>query len=124
MNSAKTAFLAGVMFLALSITGHMALAQNPWDSIYSGNDLLRACTDKENVATALCLGYINGVRDGAVFASLSLGTKQVFEISERVEPGTLRDVVVKYLKEHPESRRILAAAVVYRALKETFPPSK
>lgn len=125
MKSTKTAFLAGVMFLGSTVTPHSAHAQNPIASTYSGNDLLRDCSDRDTASLfSFCLGYINGIRDGAVFASVSSGTKQFFEISEKVELGQLRDVVVKYLKEHPEERHLHATVLVYKALREAFPPTK
>jgi hypothetical protein len=73
---------------------------------------------------SFCLGYTNGFRHGAVFASVGLGAKPSLEISEKVELAQLRDVVLKYLDEHPEDRHLHAAVLVQSALAKAFPPQK
>lgn len=56
-------------------------------------------------------GYILGVFD-ALSGSFSYG-KQTNE--------QLKDVVLNYLREHPEQRRLNAASLVGQAYKEAFP---
>jgi hypothetical protein len=107
------------------IFSHDLCAQNPVASTYSGNDLLRDCSDRNDVTSfSFCLGYINGLRDEMVFASVGLGAKPSFEISEKVELGQLKDIVVKYLNEHPEERHQHAAGLVQGALARAFPRQK
>jgi hypothetical protein len=57
-------------------------------------------------------GYILGVFD-ALSGSFSSAGKQTNE--------QLKDVVLKYLREHPEQRRLNAASLVGQAYKEAFP---
>jgi hypothetical protein len=125
MNTRKKIFFCGILFLGPFMFSHHACAQDPVASNYSGNDLLRDCSDRNNVPSfSFCLGYINGLRDGVVFASLGPGAKPPFEISDRVELGQLKDVVVKYLNEHPEERHLHAAVLVESALAKAFPRQK
>jgi hypothetical protein len=125
MNTRKNIFFYGILFLGSLMFSHHACAQNPVASTYSGNDLLRDCSDRNNVTSfSFCLGYINGLRDGVVFASVGLGAKPSFEISEKVELGQLKDVVVRYLNEHPEERHQHAAVLVHRALVKAFSRQK
>jgi Rap1a immunity proteins len=126
MNTRKKIFFYGILFLGgLLVFSRYAGAQNPVASTYSGNDLLRDCSDRnDGPSFSFCLGYINGLRDGVVFASVGLGAKPSFEISEKVELGQLKDVVVKYLNEHPEERHSRAAVLVQSALVRAFPRQK
>jgi hypothetical protein len=127
MNTGKKIFFYGILFVGPLMFSHYAAssAQNAVASTYSGNDLLRDCSDRNDVSPfSFCLGYINGIRDGVVFASVGLGAKPSFEISEKAELGQLKDVVTKYLNEHPEDRHLHAAVLVESALVKAFPPQK
>lgn len=125
MNASKKLLLCGILFFGSLMFSHQACAENRVVSAYSGNDLLRDCSDEKNVvSSSSCLGYINGVRDGVVLASVGLGAKPSFEISKNVELGQLKDVVVKYLNEHPEKRNLHAAVLVHSALAKAFPRQK
>ncbi len=42
-------------------------------------------------------------------------------IPENVTNGQVSDVVIKYLRDHPEERHILAAILVVKAMAEAFP---
>ncbi len=88
----------------------------------TGNDLLRFCNSHEPFETNMYTGYIEGVRDGLMFATVSLKSKPFFSVPGKVSSDQLRDVVVKYLRDNPETRHKPAGMLTIFALKEAFPP--
>ncbi|WP_340099020.1 Rap1a/Tai family immunity protein [Sinorhizobium fredii] len=86
----------------------------------NGNKLLRAC-DGDAYAKGFCLGYVTGISDALN------GFRQVNNLprcTERmVTTGQARDVVLKYLKDHPEQRHRPAAGLAMTAIVEGFCPS-
>jgi hypothetical protein len=99
-------------------------AQTPVIPTYSGNDLLHDCTDDNAITQkSFCLGFIMGIWDAAVVEEgVVHPSKSKFVIPEEANLGQLKDVVVKYLIEHPAQRHLNAGLLVVIALKETFPP--
>jgi hypothetical protein len=95
----------------------------------SGNDLLNVCGNKtllaeDTVSIAVmksfengaCLGYLRGVAD----------TAEIWKLTDlRGTTGQqLKDVIVKYLNEHPESRHYSPAYLTLKAVSAAFPPPK
>ena len=118
----KKAFFIGAVFLLMFV--REAYAQTPVIPTYSGNDLLRDCTDDKTVTQkSFCLGFIMGIWDAAVVEEgVFHPSKPKFVIPEAANLGQLKDVVVKYLNEHPANRHLNAGVLVVIALKEAFPP--
>ena len=88
---------------------------------YSGNDLLRNCTDEsEKVNQSFCLGFISGTWAGAILAGDT--NKPNFVVPLEADLRQLKDVVVKFLKDHAAQRYLSAGVLVLLALKEAFPP--
>jgi Ssp1 endopeptidase immunity protein Rap1a len=90
-------------------------------STTTGNDLLDSCESKAEFKQAFCLGYINGATDldgmdGSVFPERRRSC-----VAENVSNGQVRDVVVKYLRDHPEERHLLAAILIVKAMSQAFP---
>lgn len=93
------------------------------ESAYSGNQLLRDCTAGEHTHSHIyCLGYVTGLVEGASVEAEFRNCKPLFDIPPEAEMGQLVDVVVKYLKEHPEQRDVRARVIALTALKAAFPP--
>jgi hypothetical protein len=87
---------------------HESHAQMPVILVYSGNDLLRDCTDGKALAQkSFCYGFIAGVWSGA-FAEgqVEHNNKPKFLIPEEANLGQLKDVVVKYLNEPARNSEI------------------
>lgn len=89
-------------------------------STTTGNDLLDSCESKD-FKEAFCLGYITGVTDldgmdGSVFPERRRSC-----VAENVSNGQVKDIVVKYLKDHPEERHLLAAILIVKAMAQAFP---
>jgi hypothetical protein len=80
-----------------------------------GNKLLGFCTSKSPVG---CDAYISGVADAIAAGGPG---KAPACIPDGVTGVQLRDVMVKYLKAHPESRQQKAGTLTVRALGQAFP---
>jgi|SRR5262245_1419654 len=81
----------------------------------SGNSLLDACEKTDAASSAFCMGTILAYYD-------MLYEMQYYceDESRNRTAGQLRDVVVKYLREHPVGRDIRASALSFFAITEAF----
>jgi|SRR5580704_1953920 hypothetical protein len=67
---------------------------------WTGNELLRKCSAPEGSTDSfICGGYLMGILD-------AYGSVQVTCPPPHVELGQVREIVVKFLQSHPESRII------------------
>lgn len=108
--------LSGLLIFLVSASGH---AQQV--STMTGNTLLEACESKDEFQQAFCLGYILGVADLDAMDGAAFPDRRRSCRAENVTNGQERDVVVKYLKDHPEERHVLAAILVVKAMAKAFP---
>ena len=111
MRHAALIFLSSAIFL---LCGNSAHAQRV--STTTGNQLLEWCESQAHFQQAFCLGYITGVTDidsmdGSVFPERRRSC-----VPENVSNGQVSDVVIKYLKDHPEERHLLAAILIVKAM--------
>jgi hypothetical protein len=104
--------LLTVLVLA-SLAGGVARAQRV--SNVTGVTLLGACTGKMVQA---CDAYVDGFSD-AIAAG---GREHALACVPRAATGTeLRDVLVKFLKDHPEDQHLKASALATRAFAKAYP---
>jgi hypothetical protein len=114
-----------MLFLALALPFQTGYRVPPgtvagW-GIMSGNELFEECRTKDSVA---CLEYISGVVDEIGYlegATLAPDRHEAWPFSFICMPSgatTLqtRDVVVKYLGDHPEYRTRSAPSLVMKAM--------
>lgn len=104
----------------------------------SGNELLETCTSENQVFAGFCLGYIIGYSEGAPWGvNVTLynldPNKSVSERNEQIGLFTgscvpesasneqLRDVVLKHIIDHPETRHESARVLVWQAYIGAFP---
>jgi len=100
----------GLLSLLFVIPASKARPKDVTVSDIDGNELLRLCTSPDGTSEEeFCGGFINGVRDGVALATELRRAKAILEMPVQVKQDQLRDIVVKYLKEHPESRRFSGA---------------
>lgn len=86
-------------------------------SFISGNELLRRCDAKDSrMFQGYCVGYVAG-------ASSALDNS-VFCIPTSATTGQTRNLVVDWLKAHPEYRDRDATALIGVALYEAWPCPK
>ena len=100
---------------------------------YDGKMLLQDCQggddqqETQNFAGlsqwGTCVGYIAAVVDTMSNASLTAGSvnAQQLCVSEHVQLSQLKDIVRRWLSDHPEKRHLAASFLVFQALKEKFP---
>ena len=82
-----------------------------WD----GNNLYEICTSpKGSPKMSLCLAYVMGASDAFQFARVICPPKELTN-------GQTVDVVVKLLRDHPETRHSSAPSEVATALMRAFP---
>ena len=100
---------------------------------YDGKMLLQDCQggddqqETQNFAGlsqwGTCVGYIAAVVDtmsNAFLTGTSVNTQQLC-VSEHVQLSQLKDIVRRWLSDHPEKRHLAASLLVFQALKEKFP---
>jgi hypothetical protein len=85
----------------------------------TGNDLYRLCASVGDFHKGMCLGFIEGVAD--TMTSIRTGQGQRSCIPREVEADQMREVVVKYLTEHPEDRNYSAASNALVAIAKAWP---
>ena len=96
-----------------------------WAASITGNDLYEDCQAKTTNPIYYqkrfgCLGYINGVLDATIGPDNGLvGFK--FCPADTITRGQVRDVVIKWLSDHPQDRDIQASILVVIALREAWP---
>jgi len=101
--------------LILGLSGP-AVAQTPLIAFETGNDLLEKCRTQN----PMCLGYVSGVIDASQMYQ-SAGTNRLVCPPTGVTRTQVRDVVVRFLEEHPESRQRAAAVIALSAMGKAFP---
>ncbi len=85
---------------------------------WTGNNLLRVC----NASLEVCLAYVAGVVDAAAAANALTGSFAGFKICIRgaVSVNQAKDVILNYLRAHPEQRDANAASIAAYALQRAF----
>lgn len=94
-----------------------AHADQDWQS---GNGMLELCTDNIDSDTGLCLGRINGLDAGLAFSKMK-GSASLVCIPSDVTMSRRRDVLVAYLKEHPDRRQIFWGTLALAAWSSAWP---
>ena len=100
--------------------------------IKTGNDLFTVCKNLEKVPhlpvnelddAAECAYYVAGFRAGLSIGSImaSKDHQSSFCMDDEVSLEQVVAVIVKYLRDHPESRNQAASWLAYTALTDGFP---
>jgi hypothetical protein len=100
--------------MSLSLWGTASSAK-----VRDGNQLLRQCTATIGAYVNFCFGYIDSVTD-LLLENNGIDGVNACLSSELDDPG-LRDIVVKFLKDNPDLRRLGAPNLITRALAASFP---
>jgi hypothetical protein len=112
-------WLIACAFWALSATATWA-AKSP--SFVDGHALWEYCgqtTAGEPPRT--CTAYVEGVVDQYVWTVSIMHGRSPFCLAAAADPGSVTDVVRKYLSDHPNEREFIAPALVFSALLEAYP---
>lgn len=92
-----------------------------------GNTLLEHCTEVGQTAPygqIACNNYIGGIIEGysaALKSHKAPPERFDFEAPANMATQQAIDIVVKYLRDHPERRHLLASALIVIAMHEAFP---
>lgn len=97
------------------VAGIAALPTTAHAEWMDGNELHETCTTPAPLDRAMCLSYIIGVLDGLRYLPLPLVTPK------GATAGQVRDVVAKYLTDHPETRDQQARIIVKAAVVDAWP---
>ena len=93
-------------------------ARSARDTAISGNDFLEWCTSTPKPSEFICVGYLLGTAE-MIKLMREFGTDAAFPcLPDNAIVGQYRDIVVRWLKEHPELRHEGALTAVILALKE------
>jgi Rap1a immunity proteins len=84
----------------------------------TGNELLADCTG-DIVAQHRCLAYITGAADGSNMTQVAL-ENEFLCIPSTVSRAQMKDIVVRYLVDHPDKRHLNAGGITMIALKDAF----
>ncbi|MGR9283958.1 Rap1a/Tai family immunity protein [Rhizobium johnstonii] len=93
------------------------------DYFQGGNNVYKLCTTglETSFSGGFCLGFVMGVADN-IETMVSLRDEPQC-IRSNVSARQVADVVVKYLKDHPEKRDRPAADLAFLAITEAFCPA-
>jgi hypothetical protein len=112
-----TVIRRGIVATAIAASALM-LAWESSASFLTGNDLLQFCQDISDSGYGRCLGYIEGVVDSMEAARLSHHMAAC--VREGVAPSKVHNVVIKYLRDHAETRNQAASGLVVNALSDAW----
>ena len=83
---------------------------------YTGNTLLQICTSDSSLDAGICLGFAAGLSDSLT------GQHVICDAPDsRVTSLQMRDLAVKYLRDHPAIRQYAAQRLVTEAFRAAFP---
>ena len=110
------AMIAVATAVALSCPPASAQQGTPF---YTGNDLWSQCTSNAPFQSGFCAGFVAGIADILAADPLIIGQMVCAPLD--VTTDQKRDVVKRYLEQHPERWHYAAASLVLDALAEAFP---
>jgi hypothetical protein len=87
-------------------------------SFRDGNKLYAACTTTSDYEQGLCLGYVEGAVD--YFEGLRSYSHEPQCVPDGTVPQQVQDVVVNYLRDHPENRSSKASEMVVLAVSQAW----
>jgi hypothetical protein len=106
------ALFAGAVLLSCSSLSVFAQASRT--VFMGGNELFRLCDGPPRSAEwGVCNGYIEGVAD-------AYSATQYYCPADKVSLQQVVDIVLKYLRSHPEKRHYSAVTTIAVALREVF----
>ena len=108
-----------VIALTLVICAVTAADRPAGAAFYSGAKLHEVCTatDSTRILLAACVGYVTGAFDFLVWRKGAC-------VPETVSMAHLTDLVMTYLREHPEKRDLVAAEIVAAVTTDNWPCPK
>ncbi|HKY53343.1 MAG TPA: Rap1a/Tai family immunity protein [Anaerolineales bacterium] len=84
----------------------------------TGNQILEYCGSNSQAVVATCQLYIVGVTDGLTLAGVRDGNP-ILKL-DGVTGIQQRDLLVSYLRQHPEVRHLSAPIIIWELFRDTF----
>lgn len=113
----RTAFIIGVLLLSSVSNESAAAVADP----STGNGVLELCeAPRGSFESGLCLGFIEGVVEKDKLSRWMDSTNTYLCDLPGVTNGQIYDVVVAFLRAHPEQRHHHGASLVSRAIQQAF----
>jgi hypothetical protein len=103
-------FLAGLAIIANLFEPAVA---EKISGFVGGNELFESCKSDNVGVQNICRGYIVGVVD-------AFDAQRIICTPENVSADQVRDIVVKWLRDHPENRHLQAATLVKAAIPDSW----
>jgi Rap1a immunity proteins len=104
--------------LAVFVPVMMPKALFAGDAFLGGSALYSLCTGKP-IERIDCLGYVTAIFDALVTGNNINGYRSCPPVA--TSRGQVTDIVVTYLRAHPERQQRAAAGLVAHALQDAFP---
>jgi Rap1a immunity proteins len=102
------------LLLAAGLLSPVSAYSQETAMFHSGNQLYKDCiTQERSIQSDFCIGYL----EGAVDAFSSDGT---LCLPPNVAAGQVQDMVMSYLRAHPENRHYTASSIVRQVLEVSF----
>ena len=91
-------------------------SQELYGAIRSGNDLYQKCIDQagDMFGQGYCAGYMVGAADASTYDGTLC-------LAPGVTEGKLEEVVLTYVRVHPEARHYAGSSIVRQVLEAAFP---
>jgi hypothetical protein len=119
-RAAARSFASAIFGLAVWVEASNGAAEGlSYTAYYNGETLYRECTGEPH-AQSRCLGYVAGVAD-MLAAALARGDVTIACVPAEVTADEARDVVVRFLRDSPQSRHRAAASLIELALGDAYP---
>lgn len=87
----------------------------------TSQDVLDTCTSGSSANQMMCFGYIEGLaRRDELARWMAPATAYLCELPAGVTKGQMQAIVVRYIREHPETWHFDGASQALMALKKAF----
>ena len=100
-----------------------AISSSPTLANYlTGKDLYADCSKPQgSFSQGFCSGYVSGVVDAIEYYQVSKGAEKSVCVPKEASIGQVKEIVVRFLTQHPDPRNNTASSLVSDALRNTFP---
>ena len=94
-------------------------------SAYTGNELLSHCEQTHQIGEGFCMGFIYGVDEGFYAAEFLYRRpkpeEKIYCKPANVTAGQMKDIVIQYLRQNPQTRHQPAGIPVLESFQGAFP---
>jgi hypothetical protein len=102
------------------VMSHQSWSQQTFTGFADGNALLASCTGDES-AQRFCAGYVAGVEEVLIGGNAVNGFRGCFPADVGPISRHVIDVVIAYLRNHPQLQHLPAAGLVAAAVTYAYP---